>query len=526
MRDEIRTEARGELRIIEGGDERPEIELTQELSDVTDQASAALANDPAIFQRGGMLVHVVTPKAPPGAPAAPTIRELPIAVLRVRMAQVARWLKANAKGDFKRVAVPDVIVQAVHARGQWDRVRPLVGVITAPTIRPDGSVLQDAGYDRATSLLHAPALRFIEAPEKPTREEAVHAAAALLELVADFPFATDADRSAWLAGVLTLVGRHAIEGPCPLFSVDANTRGSGKSKLVDLAVLIAHGRQAERSSLATNDEEMRKQITSLLKDGSPAVLLDNIKTGARIGGPAFDALLTSTTWKDRDLGKTSMLTLPARAVWWATGNNVRFAGDLTRRALKITLASPLENPEARTDFRFPDVLGEALRRRWMAVTQALIILRAHAVAGRPEEGPIWGSFEAWSRVVAAAVRWIGLPDPLLVRASADESADEERLYAVAVMRGLEAIGRPMTARELVLHLYPNDGGPPDADPVLASMREALEAATAAKGTPSPLHVGHFLKRILGRVIEGKQIVSELDRHSKIQRWHVRAVLAS
>lgn len=518
----------GELRVIAGGDERDEIVITEDLADVADKAAAALAHDGAIYQRGGTLAHVVTPTAAPGTTPAPTIRELPISILHVRLAQVVRWLKLNARGDYKRAPVPASIVSAVHARGQWDAVRPLVGVLTAPTIRPDGTVLQQTGYDDATALLFWPSRPFVEVPDRPTREDAIGAAGALLELVDDFPFATAADRSAWLAGVLTLVGRPAIEGPCPLFAIDANTRGSGKSKLVDIASSLAHGRKAERSSLAGNDEEMRKQITSLLRDGSPAVLIDNVRPGAPIGGAAFDALLTSDTWKDRELGKTAMLTLPARAVWWVTGNNVRFAGDLTRRALKIRLESPLENPEARDVFKFPDVVGEAMRRRFYAVSQALIILRAHAVAGRPLCGPIWGSFESWTRVVAAAIRWIGLPDPLEVRATSDEAADEDRLHAAAVMAGLEAMRAPKTARELVIELYPNDyhDGSPDLFAEYGPMRDALEAATASKGTPSALNVGRFLKRVLGRVIDGKALACELDKHTKVQRWTVKRVSAS
>lgn len=525
----VESEARpGELRVIAGGDEREEIVITEELADVADKAAAALAHDGAIYQRGGALVHVVTPTAAPGTTPAPAIRELPISILHVRLAQVVRWLKLNARGDYKRAPVPAAIVSAVHARGQWDAVRPLVGVLTAPTIRPDGSVLQAPGYDEATALLFWPERTFVEVPESPTRDDAIGAASALLELVEEFPFATQADRSAWLAGVLTLVGRPAVQGPCPLFAVDANTRGSGKSKLVDVASSLAFGRKADRSSLAGNDEEMRKQITSLLRDGAPAVLIDNLRPGQRVGGAAFDALLTSDTWKDRELGKTAMLTLPARAVWFATGNNLQFAGDMTRRALKMRLDSPLENPEAREGFRYGDVVGEAMRRRHFAVSQALIILRAHAVAGRPLCGPVWGSFESWTRVIAAAVRWLGLPDPLEVRATSDEAADEERLHAAAVMAGLEAMASPKTAREIVVELYPNDyhDGAPDLFSAYAPMRDALEAATASKGTPSSLNVGRFLKRVLGRVIDGKAIACELDRHTKVQRWTVRKVAAS
>lgn len=529
MSNEIPTEARpGALRVIEGGDDRPEIVITQELSDVTDQAAAALSRDGEIYQRGGALVHVVTPTDAPGTSGVPVIRDLPIATLHVRLAQVVRWLKLGAKGNYNRVPVPGAIIQAVHSRGQWDAVRPLVGVLTAPTIRPDGSVLQVAGYDRPTALLFYPSEPFIEVPDRPTRDDARGAAEAILDLVCDFPFATENDRTAWLAGVLTLVGRHAIAGPCPLFAVSGNTRGSGKSRLVDCAVKLAHGVKAARSSLSGTDEEQRKQITSLLAEGCASALIDNVKTGTRLGSPAFDALLTSEVWKDRLLGKTQNLTLPARTVWWATGNNLRFAGDLPRRTLRIRIESPLEDPEDRHDFKHGE--GNALlelvsRRRFALVTQALIILRAHAIAGRPACGRAWGSFESWSGIVAAPIRWLDLPDPLEARATEDETADEERLQGSAVIAALEAIGRAVSARELLGELYPfghYDGeAPPDPSPTYAAARESLEEACNGKGHPDPTRAGHLLKRLQGRVIDGACVYGEIDPHRKIMLWTAR-----
>lgn len=517
------------LRLVPRCDERPEIQLSLDLSDIADRAAELLAGDGEIYQRGGMLVHVVTPTASsPGARAVPLIRELPLPVLRVRLAQVARWLKEGKDRAWKRVDPPDKIVQAVFQRGQWEYVRPLVGVISAPTMRLDGSVLQTPGYDEASGLLLWPSASFFEVPDEPTIDDARAAAEQILDVVCDFPFRRPADRSAWLAGLLTLLARYTIDGPCPLFLIDANTRGSGKSRLVDAASICAHGIKAARSSISSHEEEMRKQITSLLAEGSPSALFDNVRSGAKLGGPAFDALLTSDVWKDRVLGRTLTLTLPALTVWWATGNNVQLVGDLSRRTLHIRLESPLEDPENRSDFKHG--AGDALlryidERRRFLVTQGLTILRAHCVAGRPDMGARWGSYESWSKIVVGAIRWLGLPDPLEVRATEDIEADEERLCIGALVAAFEAIGRPVTVREIVTELYPRtqyDGEPyHDPSPTYDPARSAVEAITAAKGTPSVVQVGHLLKRFRGRIVGGRSIESETDPHLKVQRWLVK-----
>jgi hypothetical protein len=525
---EIYSEASpGGLRIVKGTDKRPEIVITQELSDVTDRAAQCLARDEAIYQRGGSLVHVVVPTPmSTGERAFPAIRNLATATLRVRLSQIARWLRVDAKGTHKRVNVPDIIVQAVMARGQWDDVRPLVGVITAPTIRPDGTVLQMPGYDPSTSLLLWPSEAYAVVDDEPTREEAIAAAHAIMDVACDFPFARDHDRTAWLASVLTLVGRHAISGPTPLFCIDANTRGSGKSRLVDVAVAISSGAKAARTSLSNNDEEIRKQITSLLSEGSPAALIDNVRSGATFGGPAFDALLTSDVWKDRRLGQNDViLTLPARAVWFATGNNLRFAGDLSRRTVRIRLHSKLEDPEKRTDFKHgagDALLSHVARMRKFLVAQALIILRAHAVAGKPSMGDAWGSFESWSRVAVDPIRWCGLADPMFARATEDEGSDEDRWTIAAIVAALESVNRPVSAREFLTELYPHDRAPGTSDlfPTYAAARDAIEDSVGPKGAQDSMRVGRLLQRLRGRIVDGKLIEAEMDRHAKIKRWRV------
>ncbi len=385
----------GALRVVEDTDERPEIELTFELSDIVDRAADALANDAEIYQRAGSLVHVVVPtSASIGSKSLPTIRELPLATLRARLAQCARWIKWSVKAEkCARVNVPDNVVQAVHVRGEWSRVRPLVGVITAPTIRKDGSLLQSSGYDVATGLLYWPDDSFavIDADERPTMADARNAAEAILDYVCDVPFVggkgvDGPDRSVWLASVLTLVARVAIDGCCPLFAFDGNSRGVGKTQLADVASIIAFGAKAPRGNLSSVDEEMRKQITTVLRSGRAMTLLDNQRSGGKIGGPSFDALLTGTEWEDRELGRLSLIRVPARTVWFATGTNMSFGGDLVRRCLRARIQSPLERPEDAEGFRWgkDDAwLNNVARRRRILVTQALLILRAgRCAAGR------------------------------------------------------------------------------------------------------------------------------------------------
>lgn len=522
-----------DFQLIEGGDNRPEIKVTQETLDLANAASDAIALDMSIYKRAGSLVHVVRQDSTiPGGRRTLGIRELPHALLTVHLSQVARWLKYDAKRQaYGRVGVPSAIVNAVHDAGEWPKVRPLLAVANAPTMRPDGTVIQKKGYDVATGILYQPSRPFAEVPDDPTLDDAKKAADFILDYACDFPFAAPSDRSAWLACVLTLVVRNAITGPCPLFAIDGNTPGVGKSRLVDLAHIIAYGTKAPRSSISKQEEEMRKQITSLLIEGVGAALFDNIDSGTRFGGPAFDALLTSDVWRDRELGKSVVKTLPARAVWFATGNNMVFAGDLARRSMRIRLETDLSNPEQRERFRWGE--GEKLfkaadRARVLLVTHALTIIRAYHHAGQPlKKGNSWGSYESWSRMVVDPIRWVGLADPLLSRATEDvDNLDPALMAAETLAIAMQDIGRDLTVRELLNMLYPPnhfDGDGHDLHASFGPAREQLESATSARGMPDLVRVGHLLKRMRNRRLSsGSRIVGEMDPHAKIIRWGVRA----
>ena len=86
-------------------------------------------------------------------------------------------------------------------------------------------------------------------------------------MTVDFPFAKPEHRAAWLAFVLTPLARHAFSGPSPLFLIDANTRGSGKSLLADVGGILATGTTLARMSNPRDDEECRKRITALALAG-------------------------------------------------------------------------------------------------------------------------------------------------------------------------------------------------------------------------------------------------------------------
>jgi putative DNA primase/helicase len=271
-------------------------------------------------------------------------------------------------------------------------------------------------------------------PDNPTKGEAEQAAAMLLDVVSEFP-CQDIDRAAWLAYVLTLMVRMAIDGNVPMWAFNANQWGSGKGLMIDLGNRIAFGQPSAVRAYDPDPSETRKGITACLMQGLASVCFDNVRD--KVANSTLEAALTAQVWSDRLLGKNSeTISRPQNLVFSISGNNLRFGGDMGRRLLMVSLFSTVDRPEERK-FRQADVVAYVMENRFKLIAAALTILRYRWVAGTMENGrllpeltPI-GSFEAWSRIVRDAVYIATGIDPWLTNQRVRKSdVDEAALEAI------------------------------------------------------------------------------------------------
>lgn len=508
--------------------ERVRIEVTPDQHVVIEQTINALAADPTIYKRSGRLVHVVRERTETEvdgikrAQGTPRILTVPAGYLRERLAERCYFWRIVTRGENEveqHVDPPGWLMDAIHSRGFWQPVRVLSGITESPVLRPDGTILSTPGWDEQTGLQYEPTGAVPAVPDNPSQADAMAALSMLRELVAEFPFEKPAHESAWLAGLLTVLGRRAFTGPAPLFLIDANVRGSGKSLLTDLIAIITTGREMPRLSNPGDDDEARKRITSLALAGDPLALIDNITS--TLGSASLDAALTGTTWKDRRLGVNEMIEAPLRAIWFASGNNIVLTGDMSRRVCHVRLDSPMEAPEERTGFRFPNLTEHVRENRLRLLTAGLTILRAFVVAGRPDAGlKPWGSFEGWSGLIRNCVAWLGLPDPGETRRELAEASDRDAAALRMLFAGWSEVDpdeNGLTAAGLVKLLATNEdryGGVRDA------LLELCD--TGKKAGLSARAVGNQLRRFKGRVIGDRRLRSVEDRHKKINRWVISA----
>lgn len=512
---------RGYLAAMERGlssklDSRSEILLGNNEHEVRDKVIDALRNEENLFKRGSTLVEIIRSEQS-GAIGGPILRVVPRPQIRDLITKHVNFARevVNDKGiTIVPASPPDYIAGAVESAGSWPGIRPIAGITETPIIRDDGTCFDSAGYDEVTDLLFEPSVGFPPLLANPDQDAAREAARMILEVVGDFPFATQGGWAAWLASVLTLLARNLIAGPTPLFLVTANVPGSGKSKLCDLAATIATGRDMARTVYPEADEEMAKQLLAVALEGRPTILFDNRDAGESVGGAALDLALTSESIRGRRLGHTEMLEVPFKAVIFATGNNLDLGGDALRRTVPIRLESKESRPEERESFKISgDLLAYVRSRRGELAIAALTIIRAFLVAGRPQASLTPMDYPAWSGLIRQAVFWSTGTDPCEGRGELHEH-DTRQAEIEAIVLGWgslceSAAKYSMTARTAI--------GLIESDPIRF---EGLHDALADnQGQLTARGVGDRLRRHKNRPTRVGVLKCATNR-DKVAEWRV------
>ena len=388
----------------------------QELPAIIDEAEQHLiaANDIlGVYQRDGKLVRVgqfPTHGGKPFLEFVPLIRENIVELLTA----IIIWERQEAQKLITTGCPTSVAAGYLGRTGQW-RVPTVRQIITCPTMRPDGSILDQPGYDKATGLFYQPqGVEFSPIPEHPTHDDAMTCLDCLKSVVAEVPFVVDDEhgqvsRSVFLSAVLSALAR-AILPAVPLHGFSAPAPGSGKSILVNGISYLMTGNPCDMLA-QSNSEEMGKILSSALQAGNAIIAFDNCEDP--LGGAMLCQAVSEPYLSVRVFGKTELKKITNAAVYFATGNNLTFTGDITRRAMKCAVDAQCERPEMRT-FKTPRPDLAMKKNRADLVVAGLTILRAYVVAGRPSSGlePV-GTFEAWSRLVRDCLIWLGEPDPWL-----------------------------------------------------------------------------------------------------------------
>ena len=371
-----------------------------------------LRHDMEIYQRGNVLVRPIIEEVDAAHERKTKIArfvEIGSVYLCDLLGRIIAWEKFDKRSmQWRPVDTPPKLADTLLARdGEW-KFPKVAGVIATPTLRPDGTIIDQEGYDAVTHLLLLAPPPMPPIPDQPTKDDAIRALALLEELLVEFPFVGDVDRSVALSGFITPVVRGAFT-VAPMHAANAPVAGSGKSYLFDCVAAIAIGRLMPVMAAGREEAETEKRLGAAIMTGQALIDIDNVN--GELQGDALCQMIERPIVDVRVLGESRQMRVEARGTtMFCTGNNITIVGDLCRRTILLNLDPEVERPELREFNDNP--VEKILANRGAYIAACLTICRAYIVAGHPDQAKPLASFEGWSNIVRSALLWLGKADPV------------------------------------------------------------------------------------------------------------------
>jgi putative DNA primase/helicase len=497
-----------------------------------------LKDSPAgIYQRGGKLVRLINEagKGVMGERVDVTkLAEVTDKALEIKMMKHIKWTKDSVvkskDGGERIVEQPTspigsgIASYALEMRGEWP-FPTIEGVINAPTLRSDGSLLSKVGYDQQTGLLlinspnvHIPRL---------TPEDAERAIVLLRQLYEETEFSTDGSRGVVLSLILSTVLCGAIRNT-PLHIVKAPVGGSGKTYAVQIAHVLATGEKAVPIGRTINKEEFEKRLSAAFVEGRQMIFLDNIN------GPLEHEMINQAVTGDevliRRFGVIENIRVATRQVIVANGNGISIGGDLDRRTLMAEIDTRLEKPHFKKYRADPIDMIHADRAKYIAA--ALTIPLAYLAAGCPQvtDKPV-ADFADWTRFVRDPLVWLGEKDPVITmdRAIMTHAGKQYARSMRLAMKALIGVGKSYAKScqyiiDEITNPHRHVQGAKEVLRLDASKadawREALMAVAGVGQIPQAKRLGQWFAVTKDIIEDGLVIRGELSAHAGSHVWWV------
>ncbi len=496
---------------VEAARMKPTIRIIPgEIHRVADAAERELAHSGRHYQRGGLIVTVVTD---PGTRET-SVQDISKPALVRALAGAATWERFDARSeDWVRTDPPDRHSTVLFDSTSYHHLPVLSGLARQPYLRADGSLMTAAGYDSSSSMFGVFDAREFSVLDNPSLADAKAALSLLQDLLTEFSLPRDTDLAATLSAMLTGAVRPSLPH-APMFHVRAHMVGSGKSYLCELITAFATPQRGTPTSFPADDEECRKLLLAELLRAPAVIEFDNL-TGDLVAHKSLCTVLTSEHMSGRILGASKTATVNTRALFLSSGNNVGPVQDMTRRCITIHLDPGCEVPAARS-FKRPELVRDVLRERGRYIAAALTIVRAWILAGRPKaDCKSMAGYGDWSDLCRQPLLWLGLADATeSVFESMTEDPDRETLGRV--LTGWQSAfgnGAAMVRDAVRVSEFGNDH---------AELREVMHDIADERGQINRRRFGWWIKRHAGRIVEGRRFVRTNSSRSA-EVWKVESV---
>lgn len=481
-----------------------------EIHRVVDAGERELAHSQRHYQRGGLIVTVVTD---PGTRET-RVQDISAPALVRALAGAATWERFDARSkDWARIDPPARHASVLFDSTSYNHLPVLSGLARQPYLRLDGSLMKSAGYDPSSGMFGVFDAREFTIPDNPSFADATAALALLQDLLSEFSFPTETDLAAALSAMLTATVRPSLPH-APMFHARAHMVGSGKSYLCELITAFATPQRGTPTTFPADDEECRKLLLAELLRAPAVIEFDNL-TGDLVAHKSLCTVLTSEHMSGRILGVSKTATVSTRALFLSSGNNVGPVQDMTRRCITIHLDPGCEIPAARS-FKRPYLVRDMLRERGHYVAAALTIVRAWVVAGRPKtDCKSMAGYGDWSDLCRQPLLWLGIADATESVFEA-MAADPDRETLDRLLTGWQSAfgrGAAMVRDAVRLSAFGDEH---------AELREVLHDIADERGDINRRRLGWWIRRHAGRIVDGRRFVRASGNRSA-EAWQVESV---
>ncbi|MER9683495.1 hypothetical protein NKJ23_30065 [Mesorhizobium sp. M0184] len=392
------------------------------------EAGLKLANEgePNLFDTDG-----VPKRLKKGSDGNLTLEELSFTKFKNAMNESTICIDEGGDDDKKKprkASLPDDVCSHIFGAAEFPYLLPLDRIVRTPMHSRNGSLRQENGYDHETGLyIHLGDLVVPDVRDVPTDEDMTKALDLLLgNVLYDFPF-SDAfgremvddkenpieddgkgSRANALAAILQPFIRGLYNGATPAYLVDKPAQGTGSGYAVDTVSVISTGRRASPFVIPDQEDEMEKRIVSVLIEGRPIFLLDNVK--GKISSPSLSSFITAgDAFSGRRLGRSEILELKIRCMVIVTGNGLELGKDERRRFVPIFMDAGVAYPEDRDakQFKQPELHRYMLENRGDLVWSCLTIVQNWFAKGQPPGSVSMATFEDYCRVMGGILEAAG-----------------------------------------------------------------------------------------------------------------------
>jgi hypothetical protein len=240
----------------------------------------------------------------------------------------------------------------------------------------------------------------------------------LRDLLKYFPM-DERSESVQIAAMLSVYCRALYGGRPPLFLLNGNLPGSGKSRLGDL-ILTPHGDAGKAGFHWRDANEIRKELDATASELDPYIMFDDVvlPKGMKLRNTDLNRWLTARVWEARQMHTQKKIRVPVHAVTIMTGTQVELDDHIGRRSLLVDLQAKqkakdrvLPQDAIVLDDDFLDN-PEIVRKVLEALAGLVLWWQENAFPkyqGRPLQ-----SFENWSKIIPAIVQTGAYGDCLVV----------------------------------------------------------------------------------------------------------------